>query len=109
MQECNPPRNSWLQTHQDDGPQGGARDGFALGVKRTAELLTFVAFFLTICGDDLARFCVQASDSKRHLIPMGEVQREQMAAFRSITLEASHLLLNAVVAPGFANFVYRHK
>jgi hypothetical protein len=35
MQECNPPRNSWLQTHQDDGPRGGARDGFALGVKRT--------------------------------------------------------------------------
>jgi hypothetical protein len=24
MQECNPPRNSWLQTHQDDGPQGEA-------------------------------------------------------------------------------------
>ena len=31
MQECNPPRNSWLQTHQDDGPQGGAGHGFALG------------------------------------------------------------------------------
>jgi hypothetical protein len=31
MQECNPPRNSWLQTHQDDEPQGGAGQGFALG------------------------------------------------------------------------------
>ena len=31
MQECNPPRNSWLQTHQDDEPQGGAGHGFALG------------------------------------------------------------------------------
>jgi len=36
MQECNPPRNSRLQTHQDDGARGGARNGFALGVKRTA-------------------------------------------------------------------------
>jgi hypothetical protein len=35
MQECNPPRNSWLQTHQDDGRRGGARNGFALDVKRT--------------------------------------------------------------------------
>ena len=35
MLECNPPRNSWLQTHQDDGSRGGARNGFALGVKRT--------------------------------------------------------------------------
>jgi len=35
MQECNPPRNSWLQTHHDDGPRGEVRDGFALGVKRT--------------------------------------------------------------------------
>src|SRR5205823_8042187 len=35
MQECNPPRNSWLQTHQDDEPRGGARDGLALGSKRT--------------------------------------------------------------------------
>jgi hypothetical protein len=35
MQECNPPRNSWLQTHQDDGTRGGARNGLALGVKRT--------------------------------------------------------------------------
>ena len=34
MQECNPPRNSWLQTHQDDGPQRGARKGFALVNKR---------------------------------------------------------------------------
>ena len=36
MQECNLPRNSRLQTHQDDGPRGGARNGFALDVKRTA-------------------------------------------------------------------------
>ena len=35
MQECNPPRNSRLQTHQDDEARGGARNGFALGVKRT--------------------------------------------------------------------------
>jgi hypothetical protein len=27
MQECNPPRNSWLQTHQNDETQGGAGDG----------------------------------------------------------------------------------
>jgi hypothetical protein len=27
MQECNLPRNSWLQTHQDDEPPGGARNG----------------------------------------------------------------------------------
>ena len=31
MQECNPPRNSWLQTHQDDGARGEAGRGFALG------------------------------------------------------------------------------
>ena len=35
MQECNLPRNSWLQTHQDDGTRGEARRGFALGLKRT--------------------------------------------------------------------------
>lgn len=35
MLESNPPRNSWLQTHQDDGPRGGARDGFVLGEERT--------------------------------------------------------------------------
>jgi hypothetical protein len=35
MQECNPPRNSWLQTHQDDGTRGGARNGLALGFPRT--------------------------------------------------------------------------
>ena len=35
MLESNPPRNSRLQTHQDDGARGGARDGLALGVKRT--------------------------------------------------------------------------
>lgn len=35
MQECNPPRNSWLQTHQDDGTQGEARKGFALGFEKT--------------------------------------------------------------------------
>jgi len=28
MQECNPPRNSWPQTHQDDGIGSGAEDGF---------------------------------------------------------------------------------
>jgi len=31
MQECNPPRNSRLQTHQDDEPQGEAGQSFALG------------------------------------------------------------------------------
>ncbi len=35
MQECTPPRNSWLQTHQDDGARGEAGNGFAFGVKRT--------------------------------------------------------------------------
>ena len=35
MQECNPPRNSWLQTHQDDGARGEARNDFALDVNRT--------------------------------------------------------------------------
>ena len=35
MQECNPPRNNRLQTHQDDGPRGGACNGLALDVKRT--------------------------------------------------------------------------
>jgi hypothetical protein len=34
MQECNPPRNSRLQTHQDDGTRGGARNDLALGVKK---------------------------------------------------------------------------
>jgi hypothetical protein len=33
MQECNPPRNSWLQTHQDDETRGGADNGLALGFK----------------------------------------------------------------------------
>lgn len=32
MQECNPPRNSWLQTHQNDGSRGEA-EGFVLGLK----------------------------------------------------------------------------
>jgi len=31
MQECNPPRNGRLQTHQDDEPQGEAVQCFALG------------------------------------------------------------------------------
>ncbi len=31
--ESNPPRNNRLQTHQDDGARGEARDGFALGFK----------------------------------------------------------------------------
>ena len=35
MQECNPPRNSWLQTHQDDGPHGGASNGFAVYLQKT--------------------------------------------------------------------------
>ena len=30
MQECNSPRNSRLQTHQDDGIWGEASEGFAL-------------------------------------------------------------------------------
>jgi hypothetical protein len=29
MQECNPPRNSWLQTHQNDETRGGAGKGLA--------------------------------------------------------------------------------
>src|SRR5579872_7508714 len=33
--ESTSPRNSGLQTRQDDGARGGARNGFALGVKRT--------------------------------------------------------------------------
>jgi hypothetical protein len=41
MQECTPPRNSWLQTHQDDGPRGGACHGLALGVKRTHRIDRF--------------------------------------------------------------------
>ena len=37
MQECNLPRNNWLQTHQDDGLRGEAVKGLALGLKqRTA-------------------------------------------------------------------------
>src|SRR4051794_24906123 len=35
MQECNSPRNSRLQTHQDDEGRGGARNCFARGSKRT--------------------------------------------------------------------------
>jgi hypothetical protein len=31
--ETNPPRNSWLQTHQDDETRGGAGKGFALRLK----------------------------------------------------------------------------
>jgi len=30
MQECNPPRINWLQTHQDDGRRRGeAQEGFS--------------------------------------------------------------------------------
>jgi len=29
MQECNLPRNNWLQTHQDDGLRGEAGKGLA--------------------------------------------------------------------------------
>src|SRR3954447_18863164 len=32
LQECNLPRNSWLQTHQDDETRGGAERGLALGL-----------------------------------------------------------------------------
>ncbi len=28
MQECNSPRNSWLQTRQDDETRGGAETSF---------------------------------------------------------------------------------
>jgi hypothetical protein len=34
MQECNPPRNNWPQTHQDDGTGGGAENSFASSLKR---------------------------------------------------------------------------
>ena len=34
MVETNPPRNSWLQTHQDDGARGEAANGFALRPKQ---------------------------------------------------------------------------
>jgi hypothetical protein len=31
--ETNPPRNSWLQTHQDDEAGGGAIESFAPGME----------------------------------------------------------------------------
>ena len=34
MQECNPPRNSWPQTHQDDGMGGEADKGLASALKQ---------------------------------------------------------------------------
>ena len=41
MQECNPPRNSWLQTHQDDGTRGGARNSFASNLRSTHRIDRF--------------------------------------------------------------------
>jgi len=35
MQECNSPRNSRWQTHQDDEPRGEAWDGLALGFQKS--------------------------------------------------------------------------
>jgi hypothetical protein len=54
MQECNPPRNSRLQTHQDDGARGEARDGFALGVKRTPHRIDRFAHALKNSNGPLA-------------------------------------------------------
>ena len=34
MQECNPPRNSWLQTHQNDETRGEAWRGLAPALER---------------------------------------------------------------------------
>jgi hypothetical protein len=34
MQECNPPRNSWLQTHRDDGVAGAEQKTTSPPVRR---------------------------------------------------------------------------
>ena len=52
MLESNPPRNSRLQTHQDDGLRGEARDGFVLEIKRTPHRIDRFAHALktqTLC------------------------------------------------------------
>jgi hypothetical protein len=36
MQECNSPRNSRLQTHQDEEARGESREGFAPGTKQNS-------------------------------------------------------------------------
>jgi hypothetical protein len=46
MQECNPPRNSWPQTHQDDGVGGGAKDSFAFRLRRMTHRIDRFAYAL---------------------------------------------------------------
>ena len=42
--ETNPPRNSWPQTHQDDGTGGGAEHSFASGMKATIHRIDRFAY-----------------------------------------------------------------
>jgi hypothetical protein len=55
MLESNPPRNSRLQTHQDDGARGGACDGIAPCVKRTPHRIDRFAHALKTQTVRLAR------------------------------------------------------
>jgi len=41
MQECNPPRNSWLQTHQYDEARGGVANSFAPDLRSTHRIDRF--------------------------------------------------------------------
>ncbi len=41
MQECNPARNSWLQTHPDDESRGGVGEDFALNFKSAPRMDRF--------------------------------------------------------------------
>src|SRR3954451_9564535 len=67
LQECNLPRNSWLQTHQDDETRGGAERGLAPNRKAEHRIDRFahasrnsrrMATFAAIVGSGSNRFWV---------------------------------------------------
>ena len=68
MQECNLPRNSWLQTHQDDGRRGEAQEGFSSVLKkRTAHRID--RFAHASKNSNVALATTVLGDSPRVLLP----------------------------------------
>src|SRR5580765_6446157 len=86
--ESNPPRNSRLQTHQDDGSRGGAREGFALGVKRTPHRIDRFAHALENSNVPLATTARGASP-RFFLLLFGQWNQAGLASFlEPVTLAA---------------------
>jgi len=88
MQECNSPRNNWLQTHQDDGSQGGASDCLALGFKRTPHWIDRFAHALKNSNRPFAATARGASP-RVVLLLVGKWNQAGFAAFlEPVTLTA---------------------